>query len=186
MGVKLHRQAALFPEKEPQWPLNRMLGGPETQFGPVHKVRRWNTAELFFIVVTTVPQKCPHVLGCYRTCVGIVLSSRLRPPAAEPLPNHTSYRMPISFHAPVVLPCNLSNSKLVFFCAEPKVLFRLTFWVHESFSCRWLTYKHGQHYRSTKTEIHSHQSLFYNFYNTQQSIICKVGQHLTLHTHTHS
>jgi len=86
----------------------------------MHKVRRWKYAKLLLIINTVTTKNGTHARGFYWTCVGIVLRSRLWPPAAESLPTPTSYCILTSFHTQVASPCAPSNRTIVVFVRNPR------------------------------------------------------------------
>ena len=89
-------------------------------FEAMHKVRRWKSPKLLLIIFNITTKNGTRVRGFYRTCVGIVVSSRLRPPAAESLPTPTSYCILTVLHTPVASPRAPSNSTIVVFVPNPK------------------------------------------------------------------
>jgi hypothetical protein len=90
-------------------------------FEAMHKERRrWKSAKLMLIIITITNKNGTRVRGFYRTFVGIVLSSRLRPSAAESLPTPTSYCILIPLHTPVASPRAPSNSTIVVFVRNPR------------------------------------------------------------------
>lgn len=93
--------------------------GLRFSFDAMHKVRRWKSVILMLIIITTTTKNGTRVRGFYRTCVGIVLSSRLQPLAAESLLTPTSYCILIPLHTPVASSCPPSNSTIVVFVRNP-------------------------------------------------------------------
>jgi len=86
----------------------------------MHQVRRWKSTKLLLIINIITTKNGTRGCGFYRTFVGIVLSSRLRPPAAKSLPNPTSYCILTPFHIPVTSPCAPSKSSVAVFVRNPR------------------------------------------------------------------